>query len=257
MAKTKGTLEWAYKNVNCSKGCPNDCRYCYSSSNANKYGWKKRDDWHNIENKDWMAAKHFRKVKNTDPELYDVMFPSSHDVVEENVDLSLKVLLKLLTPGNTVLFTTKPRLFVIERILEELPYYVQSHQLCFRFTITTLDDQVRLYWEKGASPIKERFDCLKLVFHNDGLTSISSEPFLDETIVRLIEKVHPYVTENIWVGPMNFTHVPKEYIEELRQNLYYTPDNLRRIKNEIDSLGFDNIRYKDHFLNKIKLEVST
>ena len=54
---------------------------------------------------------------------------------------------------------------------------------------------------------------------------------------------------------MNFTHVPKEYIEELKQDLYYTPENLRRIKKEVDSLGFDNLRYKDHFLNKIKVEV--
>jgi DNA repair photolyase len=118
--------------------------------------------------------------------------------------------------------------------------------------MTSGDDEVLRYWETNAPLSRERMTCLYLAYKAGFNTSVSVEPFLEDySLIRHIKTIHPYVTHDIWIGPMNFTHVPKEYIEELNQEAYYTKENLIKIKKEIDSLCYGGIRYKDHFLNKI------
>ncbi|MCE7740783.1 MAG: hypothetical protein GPJ50_15570 [Candidatus Heimdallarchaeota archaeon] len=260
MTKTKGVYEWAKNNFNISIGCFNDCKYCYSSSIAHRHGRVQRDCWKNMYTKSYAKIdeqlKRLPKTKNTDPDLYDIMFPSSHDLFEENLEEACYALSKILELGKTILIVTKPRIAVISELIYRFQDY--KKQILFRFTMGTADDDVRQYWETNASTVRERMICLYLAYKAGFNTSVSIEPFLEDyTLIKHIKRIHSYVTHDIWVGPMNFTHVPKKYIEELNQDLYYTPKNLLRIKKEIDSLGFDNIRYKDHFLNKIKLEVST
>jgi hypothetical protein len=60
--------------------------------------------------------KGYRKIKNDDPNLYDYMFPSSHDILPEILDNYLIVLKKLLKAGNSVLIVSKPWPFCIEKI---------------------------------------------------------------------------------------------------------------------------------------------
>ena len=217
---------------------------------GNIYGWKKRDDWHNMENKDWMFNKKFRKVKNPTLDLFDYMFPSSHDITLENIDLAIAVCKNILSAGNTLLIVSKPNDNWIRYLLRSL--FMYHEQILFRFTITTLDDSSRYYWEPDAPSIQSRFEALKLTFDLGFKTSISVEPFLDDTVVNVVKRVHPYVTDDIWIGPMNMIHVPKELHKDIEPADLYSPESLMKIKQEIDSLGFDNIRYKDHFLNKPK-----
>ncbi len=255
MTKTAGTKEWAKENFNISVGCSNDCKYCYAKSMAHRFGRILRSLWKHMQNKTYEQIKKqikwIGKVNNDDPELFDIMFPSSHDITEENLEKACYAIDKLLEAGNTILIVTKPRIEVIS----ELIYRFQKHRtaILFRFTMTSGDDDALSYWETNAPCARERMICLYLAHAAGFSTSVSIEPFLEDyTLINHIKKIHHYVTHDIWIGPMNFTHVPKEYLEEHNQYLYYTPENLRRIKKEIDSLGFDNIRYKDHFLNKIK-----
>jgi DNA repair photolyase len=250
VTRTAGTREFAVKNVNCSKGCSNDCTYCYSKSFGNHYGWKKRADWSNMENKDWMFNKKFKKAKNTNKDLFDVMFPSSHDITLSNIDLAIAVCKNILEPGNSLLIVSKADDDWIRYFLR--PLYEYEEQILFRFTITTLDNRSKDFWETNAPSISSSLKALEFTYDTGLKTSVNIEPFLDDTVVNVVKRVHPYVTNDIWVGPMNMTHVPKEFVQELDQDQYYTPENLKRIKKEIDSLGFTNIRYKDHFLNKIK-----
>ena len=245
MAKTKGTKEWAVKNINCSKGCSNDCKYCYAKSNGNHYGWKKREDWLNMENKEWMANKKFRKVKNTSSDLFDYMFPSSHDITLENIDLFIDVSKNILSAGNTLLIVSKPDDNWIRYLLRNL--FMYSEQILFRFTITTLDDSSRHYWENNSPSIPSRLKALELTYDFGFKTSVSIEPFLDDTVINVVKRVHSHVTDDIWIGPMNMIHVPKEYHANIEPADLYSPENLLKIKKEIDALGFDNIRYKDHF----------
>ena len=36
--RTKGTEEWADKNINITRGCEYDCPYCYAKRNALRFG---------------------------------------------------------------------------------------------------------------------------------------------------------------------------------------------------------------------------
>ena len=252
MTKTAGTKEWAKENFNISVGCSNDCKYCYAKAMAHRYGRVLRPYWEYMNNKTFAEIdKQIRKVKNEDPKLLDIMFPSSHDLVSGNLEKACYALHKLLELGNTILIVTKPRINIITELLYSFQNY--RDQILFRFTMTSGDDEALQYWETNAPKSRERMICLFLAFQAGFRTSVSLEPFLEDyTLIPHIKTIHPYVTDDIWIGPMNFAHVPKEYIEEMDQDRYYTPDNLRFIKKEIDKLGFDNIRYKDAFLNKIK-----
>lgn len=250
MAKTKGTKEWAVRNVNFSKGCSNGCLYCYARANGNRFGWKKWDDWQNMENKYEMQDKKFKKVDGW------IMSPSSHDITMTNIRLAVEVFRNILEPGNKLIIVTKPDENWIRFLLRNLWMYAE--QIIFRFTITTLDDSSRFFWEPEAPNIHSRIECLKLAFDLGFRTSVSIEPFLDDTVVNLVNSINYYVSEDIWIGPMNMTHVPAKYKADFHEELnkLYSKENLLEIKKRIDSLDlFCEIKYKDHFLNKIKLEV--
>jgi len=75
----------------------------------------------------------------------------------------------------------------------------------FRFTIGSLDDEVRRHWEPGAPAIEERLQCLKLAFEQGYATSVSAEPMLGgkEEAKRLYHLLGPYITKEIWFGKMN------------------------------------------------------
>lgn len=256
MAKTKGTKEWSRQNLNITLGCENDCKYCYSKAMSHRYGRCQRPFWKYMKNLSY--AKIDQRIKNLKPPsiadddtFLDIMFPSSHDITENNLDEACYALWKILEKGYTVLIVSKPRIAVISELL----YRFQSFKtaILFRFTMTSGDDEALNYWETAAPKSRERMICLYLAYKAGFNTSVSIEPFLEDyTLISHIKKIQRYVTNDIWVGPMNMTHVPKEFVREFNQDQYYTPDNLRRIKKEIDALGFDNIKYKDHFLNKIK-----
>lgn len=254
VTRTAGTKEWSVENFNISIGCENDCRYCYAKAMAHRYGRVKRQLWFCMLNKTFdkidQQIKRLKKPSN-DSELLDIMFPSSHDLTINNLELACYALSNILELGYTVLIVTKPRLDVISELIYRFQHFKSA--ILFRFTMTSGDDEALSYWETNAPRARERMICLYLAYKAGFRTSVSIEPFLEDyTLIEHIKKIHPYVTQDIWVGPMNMTHVPKEFVQELDQDQYYTTENLIRIKKEIDSLGFTNIRYKDHFLNKIK-----
>lgn len=71
--------------------------------------------------------------------------------------------------------------------------------------------------------------------------------------VRIIEKIKQYVTESIWVGPMNYikakglTKEGKKYYDNIRKLV--ETENLIELKEKLDA--FEQVRLKDAFLNRI------
>jgi len=237
---TSGTKEWAEFNVNFSKGCSNDCKYCYAKRMAKRFGWKL--SWDAMENKEEMAEKGFTKREGV------IMSPSSHDITESNIDLGITVFEHILEVGNNLLIVSKPKASLIKKICEALDSW--KDKVLFRFTIGTLDDTVRAQWEPGAPTIKERIEALEYAFSNDWKTSVSIEPYLDRQVVPLIKKLEPFVTDTLWVGPMNKIHVPKEYWTEKETKLY-SVETRKELKKEILALNVSKIKFKDHFLHKL------
>jgi len=87
------------------------------------------------------------------------------------------------------------------------------------------------------------------------MTSVSVEPFLDNEPQLLVYEIAPYVTESIWIGPMNY--IPRNNIPEEDQPKYDAMrDNVKvsHLKEIYEDLKeFPKIRFKDSM--KIKLGI--
>jgi len=83
--KGTGTAEWAEVTENICRGCANNCLYCYAAHNANRFGLRHRDCWHD-------EALTKRALITSYPAREGVvMFPSSHDITPYNVEDYIRV----------------------------------------------------------------------------------------------------------------------------------------------------------------------
>ena len=197
MSVISGTKEWAVAEINCSLGCPYECRYCYARTKALK------------ENRiasaaDWANTRVIESELTREYPLFSgqVMFPASHDIVPENLDGCLAVIRRLLAKGNQVLIVSKPVPEIIARICDECIEWKQ--QILFRFTITARDQEILAFWEPGAPGYEQRRKALELAAGRGFATSVSIEPMLDaDDIFGLVDELSPLVSHSIWVGLMN------------------------------------------------------
>jgi len=247
---TSGTKEWADKNINCVKGCANNCQYCYAKMMAKRFGRCTEDTWKKMEIRTHIVQQKFQKYAGR------VMFPSSHDIVDipEIKDACFTVLEKLLSVENEVLVTTKPSLSVTKDIIERFKIY--QSQLQFRFTITSKNNELLSFWEPNAPSHEERLESLILAYKEGFKTSVSVEPFLDKEPQLLVYEIAPYVTESIWIGPMNY--IPRNNIPEEDQPMYNAMrDNVKvsHLKEIYEDLKeFPKIRFKDSMTIKLGLQ---
>ncbi|MHA1145516.1 MAG: radical SAM protein [Candidatus Helarchaeota archaeon] len=232
--KTAGTKEWADSNVNFLYGCRNDCVYCYAKKMA--YRFKRiitLDEWKNMKINRNAIDKNYKKRSGR------IMFPTSHDLFPKHIPYIKQVLEKLLAAGNDILITTKPRLDVIKFICEDFSAY--KKQIQFRFTITSISDTMLRQYEPNAPTFKERLSSLIHAFNSGFKTSISIEPFLDYDPIPLVCLLSDFVTESIWIGPMN---------HHATTNNIYTRENLLRIYNELKNNEI--VRFKDAFIFRVR-----
>jgi DNA repair photolyase len=207
---TSGTKEWADQNINCVKGCANNCRYCYAKIMAKRFGRCTEDTWKNMEIRPAAMTKSYRKYDGR------IMFPSSHDIVDipEIKDACFKVLEKLLEANNEVLVTTKPCLSVTKDIIDQFENY--QKQIQFRFTITSRDNALLSFWEPNAPPYEERLESLILAYKEGFKTSVSVEPFLDSVPQQLVHEVAPYARARVQRQHEDKTRTP------IKPNKYVT-----------------------------------
>lgn len=244
---TSGTKEWADHNINCFKGCYNNCRYCYAKMMAKRFGRATEETWKEMKIRHDVLKNNFRKYNGR------VMFPSSHDIINmpEVKEACFIVISKLLKAGNEVLITTKPQLLITKSIIKQFKLY--KSQIQFRFTITSINDELLSFWEPNAPIFKERLKSLSYAFKKGFKTSVSIEPFLDYDPQKLVNTLSPYITESIWIGPMNYisrNNIPKEdqyQYEKIRKNY--------EIKHLIELFecfkDFPKFRFKDSMIIKL------
>ena len=193
----RGTREWAVAEINCCMGCPHGCRYCYA-----RYDLVERKGI--VSRKQWTTCKVIEDELTRKQQLYpgQVMFPSAHDIVPENLEACLSVIKNLLEAGNKVLVVSKPHLDCIERLCSELSD--SWEQLLFRFTITARDNRILQLWEPHAPGFEERRDSLEYAFNKGFATSVSVEPMLDTTdVAAMVHELLPFISHSIWLGKMN------------------------------------------------------
>lgn len=198
MAERKfGTKEWSDVSVNIQVGCRHDCVYCYAREIALRYGRIKcAEDWKNP------VVRNFELGKRRKKESGVIMYPTTHDLHFEEIELHVQVLKNLLISGNQVLIVSKANVLSIKKIVEELSQW--KEQLELRVTIGAFDDAILSAWEPGAPKFEERFESLKFAHKAGWKTSVSIEPMLDaENIEQLVSKLESFVTETIWIGKLN------------------------------------------------------
>ena len=199
-----GTKEWSVASVNCALGCPNSCYYCYAREMAIRFGRVPSvSNWQNNVSIQRQTAKECR--------MYDgvVMFPTTHDITPNLLQPAYEVLTNLLTVGNDVLIVSKPHLYCVQILCRALVEW--THQIQFRFTISTTDGRIAKMWEPGAPPPVERIACLREAFNAGYRTSVSMEPMLDpKHAVEDFHQFKPCVTEAIWLGKLN--HLRKRVV---------------------------------------------
>jgi DNA repair photolyase len=239
---TTGTREWADYNVNCIRGCYNNCRYCYAKIMAKRFGRTEYNNWHNMKINNNVLNRNFKKKSGR------IMFPSTHDIIDISPykEVCFIILKKLLESGNNLLITTKPRIRIIKEITEIYGKRFKD-QIQFRFTITSFDDDLLKFWEPNAPRFEERLTSLKYAFENDFKTSVSIEPFLDDDPAKLVEYVSPFTTESIWIGRMNY--IAKQSLDEDEKIFYnrvrknYETSHLQQICKKLHN--HPKIRFKD------------
>ncbi len=183
--------------INCCVGCPHDCRYCYARIAALKKGLIDSP-------RQWSRTRIVDQAVAADSIRYpgQVMFPTAHDIVEENLEASMRVIDGLLAAENQVLVVSKPSVSCIAKVCRR--FHRQRRQILFRFTITARNTEILSFWEPGAPGYCERLDSLKVAFEQGFETSVSVEPILDMAdLVEMITELEPYVSHSIWLGKMN------------------------------------------------------
>ena len=195
--KGTGTAEWAEVTENITRGCRNDCVYCYAAHNASRFKLRDRSDWSREELTKRAGMTSYPAKGGV------VMFPSSHDITPFNVEAYIRVAKLILAKGNRLLIVTKPNLACMERLLIELAPF--KKQILFRFTIGSLITSVSRFWEPGAPEPAERLKALYNAHCQGWNTSVSIEPMLEgaEGASLVVEMVEPWVSEKIWIGKMN------------------------------------------------------
>ena len=244
---TSGTREWADHNVNCISGCFNDCRYCYAKVMAKRFGRATEKTWRMMKIRPEMVSRNYARRSGR------TMFPSSHDIIDipEVEEACFAVLSNLLRNGNEVLLTTKPRLKIIQKINTKFAEY--KNKLQFRFTITSVSDDLLRFWEPNAPLFYERITALQFAFEEKYKTSVSIEPFLDYDPQSLVKQVAPYCTESIWIGKMNY--IPRHDIAKHEESHYaevrrnYGFEHLQEVFDSLKSIP--KIRFKDSIINTL------
>lgn len=209
-----GTKEWSVQTRNICNGCPNGCWYCSAClRQSDCLGRIPKGTW-TLDTFAWNRIAEPPKKVKSEPGKFDLMFPSTHDIMPHNVDIYITILLQELRAGKTVLSVSKPNFESINKVvavLNQFPEYKDKVE--FRFTITSDNPDLMAFWEPGAPDFTERLRCLQFVHEAGYRTSVSCEPALDvPNLEQLVKKLQPYVSDpiegtawgGIWIGPLNY-----------------------------------------------------
>lgn len=201
--KLSGWDQWVKNRYSIQLGCPNNCLYCHGLRFAlrrKKHNGKSSENWSEFRINWESVRKRWEKQDGL------IGFPHNHDIVEENLDACIETLRNMLAPGNHVMLVSKPRMSCIPKLCEDLEKH--KDRILFRFTIGCYDQSILDTWESAAPSYSERLSCLEYAFEHGFRTSVSVEPMLDPVnINRHVDALLPFVTEDIYIGTMNWCMV--------------------------------------------------
>lgn len=250
MTKT-GTKEWATKNLNIQTGCENGCRYCYARFDAKRFGRMPEGGWEKPILREAELEKPARLI------LGRIMYPSAHDITLNNLIYSYHFIGKWLRAGNEVLIVSKPDSRCIRFLCNEFRHY--KHQIVFRFTMGSLNNSTLAFWEPHAPGIVSRIESLHYAYEHEYETSVSIEPYLDESVKEMVGMLEDYVTDKIWIGLMNRMS-PRVDMDAIKESDMHFIDTVKRVSSvewvkALHNMYKDNrkVAWKDSIRDMLKL----
>ncbi len=257
MPETIGAYEpgWGEALRNIQQGCERDCSFCYGAEGADRRKQRKREDW-DFPVINWNKVhRKYRKVHK------QIMFPTTHDITENNFEACLIFLQRNLEVGNHVLIVSKMSYKIFNKLTKELWKY--RRQLEVRITITARDQLLKSIFEKNSPWTEDQLLILESVLKLNLTISVSIEPFLEEDPIRLIQELMVRGITSIWIGPMNHRGRLRKISQTIADNFdyleqIYSPQNLQTIYSNCFKLMKENpgvhIHFKDAFLKKMHIE---
>lgn len=193
-----GFSEWGngkYDKRNTVYGCSHKCKYCGVAARASSVHRRSSAQW-SVEEVNGAALS--AEIQKKD-ELF--IYPTSHDITPEHLDIHLQQIRKILDAGNRLLICSKMHYDCVVAICDANSDKVA--QLNLRCTIGSRDSSILRWWEPGAPDYGERKSAVEYAFNHGFDTSLSCEPMLDCNIEAVVEDMRPIVSESIWIGKMN------------------------------------------------------
>jgi len=193
--KTK--VEYGDYALNHYEGCQHGCKYCYARMIKKKpyQVWVKARP---VANAISLLKKELPVLRNEIKEVYLCFSCDPYMPLERKTQLTQRIIKILME--NDVAFSILTKSDLVLRDLNLLSNYDKCR---VGFTITTLNDNVRKFWEPYAPSIEDRIRAVK-TFHDYGVeTWISVEPILDNTYIDLIYKLQDYVNQFVF-GKLNY-----------------------------------------------------
>lgn len=217
--------------------CRNDCLYCYVKPMNSRFGRE-------VEIEDLFKCherrvdKGWKEAKSEDKK-YLYMFPTTHDIFPEMVDNYISVAKKMLKAGHSLLVVSKPMKVCVKKIIEELEEW--KDRVWFRFSISSMDEDLVKIWEPRAPSTKERIECLKMVRKAGYESSVSIEPYISDPR-EVYEAVKEFCTQGVWIGLMNHKHAIEGFdkIKDLFE-MKYVIKLVNDLKNEKDIFWKESI----------------
>jgi DNA repair photolyase len=189
------TKQWARYTINLFTGkCKNGCIYCYRNADIARF--KQSPE---MVIKTEFLTKDFRKRNDL------TMYPSSHDIRFDMIEHHLAFLKNFLRSGSNILVVSKADMVCFRMLCNELKPF--KEQIEFRITIGSFSNDVIRFYEPNAPSLFSRLHSLIHAHRVGYKTSLSIEPMLDKNPEQIVEKVSPFISENIWIGKMNLAKV--------------------------------------------------
>lgn len=199
-------LEYSALAANPYSGCGHKCAYCYvpkalrmSSREAFDNSAFERTNY--LKNLEKDAAR-YKERGITEQVMLSFTTDPYHPY---DTSLTPKVIEKLHEYGMGMCALTKGG----SRALRDLHLYDQKRD-AFATTLTSLDDDFSMKWERGAAVATDRISTLQR-FHEAGIfTWVSMEPTIDiERSLAIIDATHSFV-DHYKIGRVNYINITKE-----------------------------------------------
>ncbi|MEM3555763.1 MAG: radical SAM protein [Candidatus Micrarchaeia archaeon] len=207
--------------INPYVGCQHGCTYCYADSITRKFS-KHSEKWGEFVDVKLNAPEVLRKEirKKKKGSVFISSLTDAYQPVEKKYELTRKLLEILLENDFPVCIQTKSPL-----VIRDLDLLKKFGECEVGFTIITLDESLKNFFEPFSPSVKERIDALRELNENGVRTYLFAGPllpFISESSLEGLVEVACETKSTLWFDKLNLKAGVWERVSEALQS--YEPE---------------------------------